>query len=143
MDLGAVNWLAVIACVVVSMVSGMLWYNPRTLFPAWWKGIGKSDSDIPGGSGGMGLTWALTILSSVVQAAFMSLAVALVGRMSGAGATLLSGMATGFLVWLGAIAPTYLVNKLFAGHGWKVWAIEAGNHLVNFVIFGAILGAWH
>jgi hypothetical protein len=48
----------------------------------------------------------------------------------------------GFMLWLGFIAPTYLVNKLFAGHGLKVWAIEAGNHLVNFLLFGAILGAW-
>ena len=46
------------------------------------------------------------------------------------------------LLWLGFVAPTYLVNKLFAGHGLKVWAIEVGNHLVNFILFGAILGAW-
>ena len=26
--------------------------------------------------------------------------------------------------------------------GLKVWAIEAGNHLINFLLFGAILGAW-
>jgi len=32
----------------------------------------------------------------------------------------------------GFIAPTNLVNKLFAGHGFKVWAIEAGNHLSIF-----------
>jgi hypothetical protein len=46
------------------------------------------------------------------------------------------------MLWCGFIAPTYLVNKLFAGHGLKIWAIEVGNHLVNFVLFGAILGAW-
>jgi hypothetical protein len=54
----------------------------------------------------------------------------------------ISGAGTGFMLWLGFIAPTYLVNKLFAGHGLKVWAIEVGNHLVNFVLSGAILGAW-
>jgi len=62
--------------------------------------------------------------------------------MTPGGPTLVSGAAAGFLIWLGFIAPTYLVNKLFAGHGLKVWAIEVGNHLVNFVIFGAIFGAW-
>ena len=59
------------------------------------------------------------------------------------GATLASGATVGFVLWLGFVAPTYLVNKLFAGHGLKIWAIEVGNHLVNFVLFGAILGAWH
>jgi hypothetical protein len=53
------------------------------------------------------------------------------------------GLTMGFLLWLGIIAPTSLVNKLFAGHGLKIWAIEVGNHLVNFLLFGAILGAWH
>jgi len=48
----------------------------------------------------------------------------------------------GFMLWFGFIAPTYLVNKLFAGHGFKVWAIEVGNHLLNFVLFGALLGVW-
>jgi hypothetical protein len=49
---------------------------------------------------------------------------------------------TGVILWLGFVAPTSLVNKLFAGHGLKIWAIEAGNHLVTFALMGAILGAW-
>jgi hypothetical protein len=48
----------------------------------------------------------------------------------------------GAVLWSGFVAPTSLVNKLFAGHGLKIWAIEAGNHLVTFVLYGAILGAW-
>jgi hypothetical protein len=56
--------------------------------------------------------------------------------------TAASGALAGFMLWLGFVAPTNLVNKLFAGQGFKVWAIEAGNHLVNLFLFGAILGAW-
>jgi hypothetical protein len=142
MDFSSINWLAVIVCVVVSMISGSLWYNPKTFFEIWWKGIGKTDADRPGGKGSMAMTWVLTVLSSFVQAVFMALMVNALGKLSG-GATLLSGMLTGFILWIGFIAPTYMVNKLFAGHGLKIWAIEVGNHLVNFVLFGAILGAWH
>ncbi|MEW6031125.1 MAG: DUF1761 domain-containing protein [Chloroflexota bacterium] len=140
MDFSSINWLAVIACVVVSMISGSLWYNPKTFFPAWWRGIGKGEGEQPGSSN-MGMTWALTVLSSFVQATAMSLMVTAMGSLTG-GATLASGALAGFMLWLGFVAPTNLVNKLFAGHGLKVWAIEAGNHLVNFVLFGAILGAW-
>lgn len=140
MDFAAINWLAVVVCVVVSMVTGSLWYNPKTFFPVWWKGIGKSETEVPGGSG-MALTWTLTVLSSVVQAVAMALMVNALGELMG-GASLISGALTGFMLWLGFIAPTYLVNRLFAGHGLKIWAIEAGNHLLNFVLFGAILGAW-
>lgn len=141
MYINSINWLAVAACVLVSMVNGSLWYNPKTFFNIWWQGIGKTDADTPGKSGSMALTWALTVISSLIQAVFMSLAVSAAGELAG-GATLLIGMLTGALLWLGFIAPTYLVNKLFAGHGLKIWAIEAGNHLVNFVLFGAILGLW-
>jgi len=124
------------------MIVGSLWFNPKTFFPIWWKGIGKTESDRPGTGSSMGMTWALTILASFVQAVFMSLMVTAMGSMTPGGVTLISGVVTGALVWLGFVAPTSLVNKLFAGHGLKIWAIEAGNHLVTFVLFGAILGAW-
>jgi len=140
-DLGSINWLAVVVCVIVSMVSGTIWYNSRTFFTVWWKGIGKAAGEVPGMEN-MGMTWTLTVLASFVQAIFMSLMVTALGSMTTGEATLTSGATAGFLLWLGFIAPTYLVNKLFAGHGLKVWAIEVGNHLVNFVLFGAILGAW-
>ena len=138
MDFSAINWLAVLACVVFSVVSGSLWFGPKTFFPVWWKAIGKSDSDKPDGRP---LTWILILVSSFVQAVFMALMVNAMGSMTG-GATLVSGMTAGFLLWLGFVAPTSLVNKLFPGY-LKAWAIENGNHLINFVVFGAILGAWH
>ena len=135
MDFGSINWLAVVVCVVVSMISGSLWYNPKTLFPDWWHVVGGG-KETPGMQN-MGMTWGLTLLSSFVQAVAMSF---MVDNMGATDAT--SGALVGFMLWLGFIAPTYLVNKLFAGHGLKIWAIEAGNHLVNFLLFGAILAAW-
>ena len=113
------------------MISGSLWYNPKTFFPAWWKVVGAGREQP--GMENIGMTWGLTIFASFMQAVAMSFMVNAMGT---------PGILTGFMLWLGFIAPTYLVNKLFAGHGLKIWAIEIGNHLVNFVIFGAILGAW-
>ena len=140
MDFSSINWLAVVVCVVVSMISGSIWYNPKTFFPVWWKVVGK-ENQAPGMQN-MGMTWTLTVLSSLVQAVAMALMVNAMGSLMTGGANLVNGALTGWMLWLGFIAPTYLVNKLFAGHGLKIWAIEAGNHLVNFVLFGAILGAW-
>ena len=140
MDFSTVNWLAVLVCVIVSMISGTIWYNPRTFFPIWWKGIGKTGE--PGMQGNMGMTWGLTVLSSFIQAVAMSFMVDAMGSLMTGGVSAATGAMTGFMLWFGFIMPTYLVNKLFAGHGFNVWAIEVGNHLVNFVLFGAILGAW-
>lgn len=135
MDFSNVNWLAVVVCVVISMVSGSIWYNPKTFFPAWWAVVGGGKSQP--GMENMGMTWALTVLSSAVQAVAMSFMINALGT-STAGA----GAGLGFMLWLGFIAPTYLVNKLFAGHGLKIWLIEIGNHLVNFLLFGALLAVW-
>ncbi len=142
MNFSSINWLAVVVCVIVSMVVGSAWFNQKTFFPIWWKAIGKSESDGPGMTGAMGMTWGLTILASFVQVVFMALMVNAMGSIMPGGPTLGSGALTGFLLWLGFVAPTSLTNKLFAGQ-LKAWVLEAGNHLIDFVLFGAILGAWH
>ncbi len=140
MDFSSINWLAVVACVVVSMIVGSLWFNPKTFYPAWWKAIGRSENDVPGMQN-MGMVWGLTVLASFVQAVFMALMVNAMGSMTEGGATLGSGATAGFLLWLGFVAPSSLTNKLFASQ-LKAWVIEVGNHLVTFVAMGAILGWW-
>jgi len=142
MDFSSINWLAVVACVVVSMIVGSLWFNPKTFFPPWWKAIGKTEKDTPGAGQNMAVTWGLTIFAALVQAVFMSLMVHAMGSMTPGGATLGSGVMAAFVLWLGFVAPSSLTNKLFAGQ-LKAWLYEAGNHLVTFLLFGAILGAWH
>jgi hypothetical protein len=142
MDFSSINWLAVLVCVVVSMIVGSLWFNRKTFFPIWWKAIGYSEKVGPGGTIPMGMVWGLTVLSSFVQAVFMALMVHAMGSITPGGATLGSGALAGFLLWLGFVAPTGLTNKVFAGQ-LKAWVLETGNHLIDFVLIGAILGAWH
>lgn len=133
MDFASINWLAVVVCVVIAMISGFIWYHPKVFFPAWWSGIGKS--------GQVGnpnpMIYVFTILAAIVQAVSLAFVLNTMGSNTAA-----TGALAGFMLWLGFVAPTNLVNKLFAGHGFKVWAIEAGNHLLNFLLFGAILGGW-
>jgi hypothetical protein len=134
MDFGSVNWLAVVVCVVVALIDGFIWYHPKLFYPAWREGIGRS-----GERGNPSpMLYVFTIIAVFVQALFVAFMVNIMGSTTAA-----SGALTGFMLWLGFVAPTNLVNKLFAGYGFKVWAIEAGNHLLNFLLFGAILGAWH
>jgi len=122
------------------MIIGSIWFGPKGFYPAWWKAIGKSDKDEPSKTN-MGMVWGLIVFASFVQAVFMSLLVNAMGSMSG-GATLGSGALAGFILWLGFVAPSSLTNKLFADR-LKAWVLEAGNHLITFVVMGAIVGAWH
>ncbi len=136
MDLHALKWSAVAACFVFSVVSGAVWFGPKTFFPSWWAALGKTASDQPAGSP---VTWVLLMLTSVLQALFAAIVVpVLAGAMGGLAVS--TGAAAGACLWLGFVAPSGLSNKLFAAH-LKAWTIEAGNSLVNYVVFGAIIGA--
>lgn len=140
MSILSINWLAVLVGVIINMVSGFFWYSPKTFFNIWWKGIGKGD-ETPGGGKGMGLIWFLTVLTAVFQVIALAVILNVVEKAFGT-VTIVTGALTGALLWLGIVAPTNLTNKLFAGFPFKVWFIEAGNHLLNFVLFGALLGLW-
>jgi len=83
------------------------------------------------------MVFGLTILSAFVQAVSMWFMTDVMGSASWS-----SGLMTGFMLWLGFVAPSALTNKLFAGQI-KAWFLEQGNHLITFLLFGAIMGAWH
>ena len=138
MSIFAINWLAVIVCVVFAMVNGSIWYNPKTFFKKWWEVVGNGKEP---GMANMAPVWILTIVAAAVKAIFIGVAVNVFAPRLG-GISALTGLLTGAIVWVGVVAPTYLVNKLFAGHGFKVWAIEVGNHLLDMLAFGVLFGVW-
>lgn len=88
-DLSTINWLAVLACVVLSMVSGFIWYHPKLFFPAWWAGIGKSGE--PGNPNPM--IYVFTIIAAFVQAVFVSLILTTMGTTTAA-----AGALAGFML---------------------------------------------
>ena len=114
MGFGSINWLTVVVCVLAAMISGWIWFSPGVFFPAWWKGIGREGTPGMGDYGNlsMGVTWGLTILSSVVQGVFAVLFIPMLANALG-GLSLATGLQAGFWLWLGIVAPTNLVNKLF------------------------------
>lgn len=116
------------------MVNGFVWYHPSVFFKAWWKGIGMSE-DEQTDPNPMLYVW--TILAAFIEAIFVSFLITAMGSN-----TIMTGFQAGFMVWLGFVATTNLVNNLFAGRGFKVWAIEAGNHLIFLLICGGILAVW-
>ena len=135
MNFGSVNWLAVLACVVLSGVIGFSWYHPSVFFKAWWKGIGRTEKDKPDPNPAM---YVYTFVAAFVEAVAASFLLKAMGSTN-----LVSGLEAGFMIWLGFVATTNLANNLFAGRGWTVWLIESGDHLVYLLVCGAILSIWH
>jgi hypothetical protein len=134
MVLNVINWFAVVVSVVASMVIGSIWYHPKVFFNVWWKGIGKKEGEIGQASPAI---WIFVVLASFVEAVALAFMIQAMGARSVG-----SGALAGFMIWLGFVAPTNLVDKLFAGHGWKVWLIEVGDHLAYLLVAGIILSVW-
>ena len=46
----------------------------------------------------------------------------------------------GFLVGLCFVATSFGINYLFAGRSLKLWLIDAGYHILQFTLYGLVLG---
>ena len=129
-----VNLAGVLAAGVVCWLSGFLWFGPKTLFPVWWKAMGKGDEQ-PGAGQNMGIVFGLVTLSAIVQAYLVG--VVADGVSMGLGVEVSTGLSVGLAMGLAVTLPA-LGHRLFAGHGLKVWVLECGNDLINFVLMGLV-----
>lgn len=127
-----VNWWGVVAGVVVSMVLGFVWYSMPVFGKMWSKEIGKSEKELQEGGG------ATMYIQAIVVAAI--LAYVMTHFVSYAGASdAMEGATVGFWAWLGFSATSAYVTGLFEGKSVRLFAINSGYHLVEFLIIGAII----
>ena len=140
MDLGSVQWLAVLVAVVIVFMSGMLWFSQRTLFPVWWRAMGKSPEDMAGG-GNMKVLFGSTIIAAFVQAFGVAIVIGL-REQGGTHVGPIRGLVIGAVIGILFAAATSLSHRLFAGQGFKVWAIEAGGDIAGLAAMGLVIGAF-
>lgn len=138
-----VNYLAVLACGVASMVLGSLWYGP--LFGKTWTAIMGWDKMSPAqmeeAKKGMMKSYLLTLLGALVMA--YVLAHSLVFASDYTGTTgIAAGLMVGFLSWLGFVAPFTMNDVLWGQKGWTLWLLNNGYNLAQLLVFGVILALW-
>jgi hypothetical protein len=78
MDLGSINWLAVLLATLVSFVSGFIWFGPKTFYPVWWKALGKSPNTEPGSQQSMAVVFGSITVALFVQSLVFSIVLCLV-----------------------------------------------------------------
>ena len=132
-----VNWLACLVAFLTVFASGFTWFNGKTFFPVWWRLMGRGDTQ-PGDGANMGVLFGSQAAAIAVQVVVLELALDRIGGDAALGAA--SGAGWGALLGLAA-AAAMLGHRLFGGHGYRVWLIEAGNDVLNWTIAGAILSA--
>lgn len=137
----SINLPAILAAWLVSFVSGFLWFGPKTLFPLWWKLMGKSPAEVPGGGRNMMVTFGSVLIGQLISFVTLALVMNPLIELGQVNSTL-DGALVGLLLGFGIAGATALGHRMFAGHGLVVWLIESGNDIVNLGIAGAILATW-
>ena len=143
MTLANINWLAVCVSAIAAFIIGGLWFSPKAFFPIWWRAKGRSMDEIPGSGLNMGLVFSSTFVALLVQSTVMAAIFQLL-RTSGTVEHfgVMQGATTGLIFGVGIAAASSLTHRLFGGDGFKIWALEVGNDVLNLVAIGAILALW-
>jgi hypothetical protein len=127
-----INYLAVLTAAASSFLVGGLWYSPALFARPWQADNGLRDSDLTGAGPVFLGAFACAVVQSLVVAMFV-----------GPGADAATGALAGLLVGLGLVAPALTCTFLFERRPRRLTVIDAGYHVVTFMLIGTIVGAWH
>jgi hypothetical protein len=154
------NPLAVLVSALVTLIIGMIWYNPKVFGTIWMREAGLTSEELK--KGNMLKIFGLTILYSFLLAFWMpQLVIHQVGVVQSAGGNMndaayiefmkvhgdafryfkhgaLHGLMSGIAIAL----PITAINGLFERKSWKYIAIHAGYWIVVMTIMGAIVCGW-
>lgn len=138
MNFNSINLAGIAVATLAGFVTGALWFSPKTFFPMWWKAMEKPADEVPGKGSGMGEIFVSLVVGLIVQAVVLS------GVLNGfyPHASVTQGAYVGAILGVGICAMSSLGHRLFAGHGFLVWALEAGNDIAALAIMGAIIAAF-
>ena len=139
-----INYLAVIASALSSIVIGSIWYGP--LFgTTFMKGVGMDKWD-EAKQTAMKKAMPLTYVKQLIMSLLMAFVVA---HLLGAFEVLypnetsaLTGLHGAFWLWLGVAVPVRYGESLWNGQEFKYTAIDLGYWLVLLMVYGVILSVW-
>lgn len=132
--MGDINIWAVVVAALASFMLGGLWYAPGVFGRAWQREVGLSDDELEQGSKAkiFGGSFVLSFLGAWVFAMFLGPAPALP-----------FALGAGFAAGLAWVAGSFGISYLFEHRSLKLWLVNGGYHVVQYTLFGAILGIWH
>ena len=116
-----------------AFVLGGIWYGP--LFKNAWCRENGTDPDAPP-AGHPARIFGIAILSALVAAGAFAVYL-------GPAPALPVALQAGALVGLGWVATSFGINYAFAGRSLKLWLIDGGYHVLQFALYGLILGLSH
>jgi hypothetical protein len=129
-----VNFWAVLAAGLSSMLLGALWYSPILFGNAWMKASGITEEKARSANMArtMGTAFVLALIGAAVFAMFL-------GPAPAPGFAAAAGFSAG-LCW---VAGSFGINYLFEQRSLKLFVVNGGYHTLQYTLIGLILGVWH
>ncbi|MBI5363545.1 MAG: DUF1761 domain-containing protein [Planctomycetes bacterium] len=129
------NLPAVLAAALSSFLLGGLWYSPALFGKLWSRESGKDSGRVNAKGRHPAIVFGLSFLLALVAAFFFA-------RMLPPTNDFTQCARTGAKVGLAFVAASFGINYAFAGNSLKLFCIDAGYHVVQFTLFGIVLGLW-
>ncbi|MBZ6373043.1 DUF1761 domain-containing protein [Microbacterium aurum] len=133
-----INYWAVLAATVASIVIGSVWYTPKVFGDRWkrWGGVADPETSTQ--------AW-LPIVVSIVLAFLLAWvlagSVAIAWHFYG-GTYLASAIITGLTLWAGFTAGRLITHDVFAGRPSQLTVLNISYELVLVIAMSAIIGVW-
>jgi len=132
-DLGSMNWWAVLVAATVGCAIGAVWYAPPVFGRRWLAALGTAKDQL----GDPVKPMVVQFFLALVIAAALAAVVVRFGAV-----TWIEGAAIAFVLSVGLVATSALTDWMFCGLSMKLYWLQFGYKIVYITAMGAILGAW-
>ncbi len=140
-----INYLAVLVAGIASMVIGSIWYGP--LFgKIFMEGVGMNIWSPEQKAAAMKDMWKMYLqqfICSLLVAYVLSHIIWGMNTAFDRSFDAMSGLSTGFWIWLGFILPVKYGESLWTNKRFKYTAIDLGYWLILLMVMGMIIAAWN
>ena len=129
--------IGVLVASLVSIISGAIWFGPKTFYPVWMRARGNASGRLSEDHS-PAILFGGTFVGVVAQS--LTLAVIVTSIQQGSPTfTIIDGAGIGCALGIGIAAFASLGHRLFGGENFKTWIIETANDAINLTVAGAII----
>ncbi|KJC64827.1 DUF1761 domain-containing protein [Agreia bicolorata] len=133
-----INYLAVIAATLSSMVVGSIWYTPKVFGNYWMR---AADITPSGKASDAVRPIVITVIVSFITAWVLAGAAFISWDFYG-GSFFVNTLVTALILWAGFTAARFITHDAFDGRPTGLTVLNVAHELVTIVIMAIIIGVW-